>query len=769
MSHNTTRISLYLLPVLLLLAASCSNTKYLPEGDSLYLGSKTNIKDDNVSGKSRTTLISDLNGVVRPKPNSKLLGVRLKLTIYNLAGDTAKKKGKIARAIRKFGEPPVLASTLDSEKNEKLMMNVLENKGFFYPTVTSRTETKKRMKRSYFDVNTGPQYMIRRIIFPSDTTQLSDDIAATSDKSLLKPDLPYNLDLIKGERNRIDKALAETGYYFFKADYLLVKVDSTVGNHKVDLYVEPKLGEVPDDGFKVYTINNVYVYPNYRINAVRQDTNKRDAVFYEGYNVIDQRKTFKPSVFKYAMQFKPGEMYNRTEQNKSLNRLVSMGTFKFVRNRFEPLDSNGRPLLDVYYYLTPLPKKSLRAELGVQSQTDSRVGSSISVSWRNRNAFKGAELLAVTLRGGFEAQSGGTIKRPPTFEGGIDVSLSIPRFVVPFINIRPSNLFIPRTTIRAGYDITLRQDLYLIHSGKLSYGYVWKEEIRKEHQFFPINVNYVRTDTLSQGLDQNINFSNIIFNGLIIGPTYEYTFNSQATGLRKHNFYFNGLVDFSNNITGLAQGASKDDPKKIFGTTYAQYMKYQVDGRYYMNYSPNKTDIWANRLIIGYGIPYGNSNNLPNIKQFFSGGNSSLRGFRSRLVGPGTFNALVEPSDGSGRFIETLGDIKLEFNTELRKNIYQFLNAAVFVDAGNIWLANPDPRFPGGEFTNKFLSQLAVDAGVGLRLDFQILLLRLDLGVPIRKPYITENNGFVIDQLNLRKVEGRKDNLILNLAIGYPF
>lgn len=760
----------WLMLVCSLMTAACSNTKHLPKGDSLYLGANVTIKDNEGSKSYRKVVRRDLEAAVRPKPNSKVLGIRLKLTVYNWAGDTSK-KGFIRKALRNFGEPPVLASSLDLESNEEMLVNILENRGFFYPRVQSHRETRKRKTKSYFDVWTGPQYRIRNVVYPLDSSQISADIQKTKEKSLLKPGLPYNLDLIKGERDRITKQLTEKGYYYFKSDYLLAEVDSTVDTHKVDIHMVPKHYEIPSQAYNVYKIRNVYVYPDYRINARRKDTSMEEATFHEGYYLIDRKNSFRPVVFQQAMQFKPGDTYNRTEQNLALNRLVTMGTFKFVKNRFDPIDDPANPLLDVHYYLTPYPKKSLRFQIGVQSQSDSRMGTTSSLSWRNRNAFRGAELLAVTLRAGYEAQAGGNTQRPPAFEGGAEVSLSIPRFVIPFIKVVPSSMFVPRTTIRASYDLSLRQNLYLITSAKGSYGYQFREDIRKEHQLFPININYVRTDTLAAPGETSIDYSNLVFNGLIIGPTYEYTFNSQAAGLNRNNWYFDGLADLSNNILGLVQGASKEQPKEIFGMNYAQYIKLQADGRYYLNYAPiHKNNIWANRVILGFGYPYGNSRQLPNIKQFFSGGASSLRGFPSRMVGPGTFNDRYLNSDVSRpRYVEMLGDLKLELNTELRMHIYQFVNAAFFVDAGNIWTYYDDPRFPGGKFTADFYKQLAVDGGLGLRLDFNIIMLRLDLGIPLRKPWLPEKDRWVFNQIDLGSSSWRNENLIFNLAIGYPF
>lgn len=175
----------------------------------------------------------------------------------------------------------------------------------------------------------------------------------------------------------------------------------------------------------------------------------------------------------------------------------------------------------------------------------------------------------------------------------------------------------------------------------------------------------------------------------------------------------------------------------------------------------------ASRVFGGLGYPYGNSRQLPNVKQFFSGGSSSLRGFNSRLVGPGTYNEKYLTGDNT--FIEMLGDIKLEGNVEFRSKLYSIIQGAVFVDAGNIWLYRDNPDFPGGKFSKRFANELAVDAGIGLRFDVKILLVRLDLGMPIRKPWLPEGNRWVLDQINFGDPHWRKDNLVLSIAIGYPF
>ncbi len=753
----------YLFPFTLLLLAACSNTRHLPAGDSLFIGSKVGINDNEVTAKQRKIIRKDLEGAVRPRPNSKFLGIRLKLTLYNLAGQPKKKKGLRNWLRNKIGEPPVLASTFDLQKNKDILANTLQNKGFFFPAVAGHTETSKSRKtKAYFDITTGPQYLIHKTVFPSDSSLVSRDIAGLEDKTLLKPGQPFNLDLIKGERERIDRGLKEIGYYFFSPDYILIKADSTVGDHKVDLYVTVKDSAVPYQAFNIYDIGKVYIYPNYRLHGNRQDTSKEGAVFYKGYYLVDPKKTFKPYVFTQAMQFKPGEEYNRKDQNMSLNRLVSLNTFKFVKNRFEPLNDS---VIDVYYYLTPFPRKSLQFQLGGLTQNDSRYGSNASISWKNRNTFRGAEELAIRLSGGFEAQYAGEAKRPNIYHTGAEVDLSVPRFLVPFTYIKGSSYFIPRTLIKGSYNYESQSDLLRINSYKFSFGYNWKEDIRKDHQLYPINFTYVHTDTLGRE-NLNLYYGNLIFNGIILGPTYEYTYNSQAGAPHRNNVYLDGQIDLSGNILGLAEKADyNDNPQTLFGSTYAQYVKLQADARYYFKFFPGFE--FANRVMIGFGYPYGNSYSLPNVKQFYSGGNSSLRGFRSRLVGPGTFNEKY--LFGTNNYIQTLGDIKAEGNSELRIKVYKFINTAVFADAGNVWLYRDNQSFPGGKFTSDSYKEMAADLGIGLRLDFKILLLRLDLGMPVRKPWLPEGERWVFNRINFPDPSWRRDNLILNLAIGYPF
>ena len=257
----------FLFLILIISVFSCSNTRHLPPGDALYTGASVTIKDKNIPTKNKKTLKQDLTGLTRPKPNSKLLGMRLKLTFFNLAGNP-NKKGFIRKFLRGFGEPPVLLSDLNLENNVKVLRSSLENKGYFHAAVTGDTTVKNKKAHANYTVVAGNLYTVKNVFFPRDTTsQLGVAIKNTEPKTLIKAGAPFNLDLIKAERNRIDAALKEEGYYFFSPDYILVDADSTIGNNMVNLYITIK-SNTPLAARKPFTINEIYIYSNYQLMIV---------------------------------------------------------------------------------------------------------------------------------------------------------------------------------------------------------------------------------------------------------------------------------------------------------------------------------------------------------------------------------------------------------------------------------------------------------------------------------------------------------------------
>lgn len=763
--------------------ASCASYKnHLPEKDTLYIGSKLKVIDSQIT--ERSALEDELKEAIRPKPNKKIFGLRFKLGVYNTVGEPKSEKGMRKYLRDKIGEPPVLGSTFNLGRNQNILYNKLQNNGYFSPEVRAKRidDSVSRKTSGEFEIIAGKRKYFRSVDFlEGDTSDIAIEIRSVAEGSLIKKGNPYFLDAISAERNRIDLELKNKGYYYFSPDFLIARIDTGLNADSLDVHLTLKYEAMQPKAFQVYHIKDIYINSNYIVRTNSTNNNRRDTaqgtirrtpqtdtINYELFNIVKRREeNFKPFLFKSSIAFKPGDVYSRRVQNLSLNRLVSLNAFKFIKNDMvESYDSTGRPMLSAIYLLTPYPSKSLNLETSAFSQNDSRVGSRVSIGWRHRNILKGAEQLEVKLTGGFEMQYGGDMKIPNLYQGGIETNLTVPRLLFArSLGLSSNSNFVPKSNIKLGYNYYLRETAYRLNTFNFGLGYQWKEAINKDHKLYPINITYVRTDTIGTTTDYRL--SNILFNGVIIGPTYQFTYNSIVAGRQDLNFFFDGLVDLSGNILGMAQGAKLSEPsKKIFGANFAQYVKLQTDFRVYKNFG--KQSMWASRLFLGAGYAYGNSYSMPNVKQFFVGGASSLRGFRSRMLGPGTYHQDSLPD--AERFLELLGDIKLEANTEFRFPIYStWAKGAVFADAGNIWLWRDNPEMPGGKFSSDFLKQIAVNGGIGLRFDFSIIVLRTDFGIPLRKPWYEPGNRWVIDEINFGSPKWRRENIIFNLAIGYPF
>lgn len=753
--------------MVIFLMSACSNIKYLPKGEQLYIGAEVTITDKEITKSERKSLTSELEGVLRPKPNSTILGLRPKLFFYNIAGTPKKEKGLRNWLKNKVGEPPVLMSKVDLDYNASIIQNRLENKGYFLAQTSADSTERNRRVKAQYSVQTKKQYKIRKVVFPQDSSVITKAIKETEVNTFLKPTEAYDLDKIKAERERIDVRLKEKGFYYFGPDYLIVKVDSTVGNQQVDLLVEVKK-ETPINAKQVYTIDDIYIYPDYSLRKERR-LNKDSAVVYKDFKIIDDGEPlFKPQVFDRTLFFHKGDVYNRTDHNLSLNRLVNLGVFRFVKNQFKESDSI-RHALDAYYYLTPREKKSIRFELLGKTNSANYTGTELNLNWINRNTFKGAEQLTITGFGGVETQVSGQNQGFNVYRFGADASLIWPRFITPF-NINGTSAFVPKTRATLGYEFQNRVKLYSLNTFKGSFGYLWKEEIRKEHQLNVIDITYVNSfnvsDLYRRQIDSIPSLARVIEKQLIFGPTYSFTFTNTTETSKTHTFYYKGSIDLSATITGLIKNGNvqRGDTATILNVPYSEFAKTEHDFRYYLRL--NDRNRIASRIIIGAGLPYGNSSSLPFIKQFFSGGTNSIRAFRARSLGPGTFRYDV---DEDSFLPDQSGDFKLEVNAEYRAKLFSIVEGAAFIDAGNIWMANEDTNRPGAVLSKDFMKELAVGTGVGLRFDLSFLILRGDLAFPIRKPYLPDGERWVLNQIDFGNRDWRRENLVFNLAIGYPF
>ncbi|MDD2307081.1 MAG: BamA/TamA family outer membrane protein [Prolixibacteraceae bacterium] len=753
-----------------LLFAACTGTRHLPEGEKLYTGAE--IKLESTEAINRSFVKSVVQAAVRPLPNKSYLGLRPKLWKYNTAGENPQSKFK--KWLQRTGEPPVLLSSVKTGATSAIIDAKLFNIGIFNSFTESKIVEKKHTAKVIYTSHIHKPYLVKDMVYAILNDSISRLILTEKDKSLIKPGEEYNLDQLKNERIRIDGFLKNNGYFYFNPDYLLFKADTSTINHNVTFKLTLK-DSIPKNALTVFRINNVYVNQNYSLNERRVDF-KKDTLIYE--NVVflgkEARMAIRPKVLSKSIYLRKNEIFSRQNHSITLNRLMSMGNFKLVQINFSENTNAGPGLLDVNILMTPMPKHTFRAEIDMVSKSNNYTGPRMNLSILNRNAFGGAELLNLTLAGAFETQLSGNNKNQFSYSYNPQLELTFPRFLVPFNIKRTSSIYIPKTRLLLSYNYMKRVDYFDLRTFQFIYGFKWKENIRKEHELNPIDVSFTKVANQSAAFTALLNANPFLGKSyqeqFIAGGSYSFSYNEQVIPGKKMQYYARFTSELAGNVFSLAKAiggekVSAANSSKVAGSIYSQFGKMSIDARGFYNFK-DKNKL-ALRFYAGIAKPFGNSSILPYSKQFFSGGPNSLRAFQINSVGPGTYD---QKHDTLG-ILQLGGDIKLETNAEYRFGIYRYFKGALFVDAGNVWLLQSNPSKTGTPFVaSKFLNEVAVGAGVGLRVDVSFFILRFDLAFPLRKvPEFEDNFRWVANRIDFTSSTWRKDNLVLNVAIGYPF
>ena len=757
--------------IICLLLAACSGTKHLPPGEKLYTGAEIKLESaDKIKNKKKRSIKTTAENAIYPRPNKSFLGIRPKLWKYIIAGEAPKSRFK--KRLKKSGEAPVLMSNVKPGVTSAIIDAKLFNIGIFKSFTEFKIVEKKNTAKEIYISHIHEPYTVKELIYSISDDSLSHMILTEKEKSLIKPGEDYNLDKLKNERIRIDALLKNNGYFYFNPDYLLFKTDTSEVNHNVTFKLTLK-DSVPKNVLTVYRINNVYIDQDYSLNDIVTDSTK-DTIRYQNNMFLGKETEIKirPKVILRSVYLRKHEIYSRKNHNITLNRLMSMGNFKFVRIKFSDSDTSVAGFLDVTILMTPMPEHTFRSEIDLISKSNNYTGPRMNLSFLNRNTFNGTELLNLNLAASYEAQLSGKNKNLYSYSFNPQVELYFPRFLVPF-KIRTSSMYIPKTRFSLSYNYLKRVNYFDMRTFQFIYGFKWKEDIRKEHELNPISVSYTsianKSAEFTELLASNPFLKKSYEEQFIAGGNYSYTYNEQVVPEKKMQYFFHFTTEVAGNAFSLVKSIaggkiSSDNPSSVVGSIYSQYAKLSIDGRGYYNFT-NKNKL-AMRIFVGVAKPYWNSSTLPYTKQFFSGGTNSIRAFHINSIGPGTYQ---QNADNNG-FLQLGGDVKLEMNAEYRFNIFRFFKGALFADAGNVWLLKSNPANTGSPFSfSGFSDEVAVGAGIGLRIDVSFFILRFDLATPLRKPWLEENHRWVTNQISFGNPSWRSENLILNVAIGYPF
>jgi outer membrane protein assembly factor BamA len=752
--------------VLLLIAAylfaACNVTKNVPPGDKLFTGSTTTT--DSV--KIDKLITTELQKMARPIPNTNLLGFKYRLVLFNAIDEPKKQKGFLYKMKYKWGQPPVLLSTAKPKITETRFTEYLFSKGFLKAGIKSETLVKENTASIKYTVSPGERYKIKNIIYSSDSTPLNVLIVKSKEESLLKKGEYFDLNTLNTERNRIDNYLKQFGYYFFIPDFLLFKVDS-LHQGQADLYVTLKEG-IPQKALDVWKLGDIVVYSNYKLQKdsfLRMQQGKK----VDRFTIVDPDNTYLPITFKRAIMMREGQIYNKDLHNLTIERLMNLNTFKFVKITFAPA-ADSTLTLNSKIYLTPSKKQTVRFEVAGNTLSNNFIGTELTLNYRNLNLFKGAEILEAKISGGYDVQLGGKQQlSKQAINVKAEINLFVPRILpLSTINIK-RNPYIPRTVFTGALEYIQRPDLYTMRSLNFAAGYHFKVGKSIEHNLRVINLNSIDPTDITPKFDsilaEDITLRASFEKQFIIGSRYEFKYNNTYRTGFKFNQIFNGYISTSGSLVNLFISAKPDTvgAKKIFNIPVSQFVRFQVDWRGYWQIRPKLN--FVNRIVGGVALAFGNSSAVPYSEQFFIGGSTSLRGFRARTLGPGTYHTpkTVYQANQSGEIIA-------QYNSEMRYDVSKYIKLAAFADVGNIWWRKDAPGEPGsGLYKGEFFNELAVDGGLGIRIDVSIMVIRFDFAIPLRKPWYPDGKKWVFNEVGFGSSQWRKDNLLLNIGIGYPF
>lgn len=751
---------------ILLLASSCRPTRTLQEDQYLYTGARL-----EYTGQKTGANTAALTNVIEQQPNQYFLGLPIRLGIYNA---TAEKEGKVRQWIkRKLGEPPSIFDYQEAETSRLRLEKQLVDQGYLQARVGMDTLVEQQTVSTVFRLLPGDRYQLSGIEWPADTNDIGQFIQSAHSEQSAWEGQPYQTQRLSEERDKLASSGNENGFYGLSPRHFYYFLDTTAHQHQVKAFL--RLAESPSGNpYQRHYIGDTKVYPVYYLEEPEWEY--QDTIWKEGILYLQNRAFVKPQVLSRTILQGKGELYRQSLQQKSTNRLMGLGAYKFVNLKVQVREEGDSLFLDRSFYLTPNLTQNFSTELEVSSLStaSSSLNGGINLNYAHRNLFGGAERLNVELSTSIATQIGEEVDFINSYNIGLEASLRLPGMVTPFNWLQGEQAWQSSTTAQLRGDFQRRTNNFSLISLSAFYGFDWQPSRLHRYTWKPVQLTRTRllsrTDQFEERLAGNPRLRASFEDNLILSTIFEYNYSEKKPGKRENYLTMFASVEPAGNASyGIARLLSPEGatPYRLLGLPFAQFIRVDAGLKYHWYH--RQTD-WLARLNIGVARPYGNAASIPYIRQFFVGGSNSIRAWQIRTLGPGS--TPVEALNAE-TFQDQTGDLKLEANAEYRFPVISYLKGAAFVDAGNIWLVEQGPEdtaLEGSVFQwDEFYRQIAIGGGLGLRLDISYFVLRLDVAFPFRKPYNTPGNRWVFDEIALGSTNWRSENIVYNLAIGYPF
>lgn len=681
------------------------------------------------------------------------------------------KKLEYGNAIMRIGNPVVILDSSLIERSSKNIKGYLTNHGFLDSKVEFMVATKNQRATVSYSIKENQPYLIDSIITKTENPEILSLLSKNSKASLIKQGVAYNQDQIGQERTRLEDLLKNNGFYMFSKSYInyVAYTDTSSKTILLEQVIQrPNFAEKHE----IYTIDSITLVINPPNNEFADQRIKTE---FRGINFSFFRDRFSPKVLASRVLLQKGAPYSRTQALETQRLLNNLDLFRFVNISFDTLGTS----LTANIFTQPNQKYQLTNQLGM-TITEQLPGPFFSTAVRNRNFFRGGEILEFNFRAGLEGVASATGQGVyQSSELNTSVSVISPRFLIPFApgTLQRFGSYNPNTRVTFGYTNTNRPE-YNRNSINGLLSYTWST--RNSRQTFTINaadVSYIRTPFIQEEFSAILdnlqeNGNNLIWSFL---PSLISSFSGQTI------INFNRYGDFNSRKAALLRlfGESGGSTLNFFdvkgnnepGIEFAsfQWLKAQVDLRRY--YPVNEKQTFAYRLNFGMARPYGVSAGiLPYEKYFFAGGGTSIRAWQARRLGPGSSKPKVAEGSEYAYTNEQPAEMILESMLEYRRKLYGYFDMALFIDAGNSWMIGRDDARPGADFRyDRFYKEIAVGTGIGLRMDFDFLVIRLDLATKALDPAKPEGSRWVLDNVNFRRPFGVRGQTVFNFGIGYPF
>ncbi|WP_342328955.1 BamA/TamA family outer membrane protein [Pedobacter sp. FW305-3-2-15-E-R2A2] len=790
-----------ILLLIIVFAAGCSSTKYIEDYQSVV----KKVKIDSLNKTFEEEAYNYIQKDIRP---TSTIGVNVFL--YNIFNT---KNGRYKTSnIKAIGSPPPILDSALVEISRNQIEKYLVSKGYFMAKVKSDIKVKNQKAEVLFTTKTGPEFSISDINY-----EIPDSVIKSlylSKKDLfthIKKGMRYDDDSLGYERDQIYQLMKENGYYDFAKPYIkyLVDSNSNASKAKVTLQIDNPL----DKPHHVkYTIGetNLLIAPNSDGYPDTVVLNKR---IFNGLRYTDLSKKFRRNpVVRYNF-LRQGEQYDIRNETTTFDRLYELNVFKNVKIEYQKAkDSSNK--VNPFIQLIPQKIMSNRVE-GEVPFNGGTVGFTLSNTYTNNNLFRGAEKFEFQVKGGLQSRIGqgaslfGDIYQR---DFSVSASLSVPRLMAPFFSkLVTGKGGMPHTIFSTSYVYALQKDLFArkVYLASLTYEFI--ETKSKLHSLTPLNFEYRFGGLLFNAQDSTGNPKNIgelLINNyyslkllsrkdITLGIKYTYSLNADKLLSNNSFVYFRGNVDLAGNLlqgisklTGSKSDAKNGKPAEILGLPFNQYIRPEVDIRWYKGLGGERQLV--TRLNAGIAYAYGNSTEIPFEKYFFAGGSSGVRAWQARTLGPGNYNRGNSLPDKDLRKafygIDQLGEMHLEANLEYRyKLLDKFfggkLKGAVFLDFGNVWnISDSTTKFqPESRFQLKNLGkQIAIGTGMGFRYDVQYFVFRFDVGLKLKDPQFSGSDQWVINKFfsgasafkkayELKNDPDKYRFIQYNFGIGMPF